>query len=190
MGDVLHAMPAVAALRELHPEWLIGWAIEPAWRELLQAESEIHDVAWRLAGRGAQRPLVDRWYPVPTREWKRRPLSLNTLAGDRRAAAGAARRPVRSLRRYAGVDPVGGGGADGWGGSVCRGCEAAGGSGGVVLRAEDQAERGACGGAGLRVAGRGGGRDAAAREGDVAGGSCGGAMVRCTAGRRTESGLC
>jgi heptosyltransferase I len=31
MGDVLHAMPAVAALRELHPEWVIGWAIEPGW---------------------------------------------------------------------------------------------------------------------------------------------------------------
>ena len=34
MGDVLHAMPAVAALRELHPDWVIGWAIEPGWREL------------------------------------------------------------------------------------------------------------------------------------------------------------
>lgn len=87
MGDVLHAMPAVAALRELHPEWRIGWAIEPAWRELLQAESDVHDVAWRFSGRGAQRPLVDRWYPVPTREWKRRPVALNTLrdiAGLRR----------------------------------------------------------------------------------------------------------
>ena len=79
MGDVLHAMPAVAALRELHPDWRIGWAIEPVWSELLQAESEIHDVAWRLSGRDARRPLVDRWTPVPSREWKRRPLSLSTL---------------------------------------------------------------------------------------------------------------
>ena len=79
MGDVLHAMPAVAALRELHPEWVIGWAVEPAWRELLEAESETHDVAWRFSGRGAHRPLIDRWSSVPTREWKRRPLSLNTL---------------------------------------------------------------------------------------------------------------
>src|SRR5437667_145669 len=37
MGDVLHVMPAVAALRELHPDWVIGWAIEPGWRELLGA---------------------------------------------------------------------------------------------------------------------------------------------------------
>jgi heptosyltransferase I len=79
MGDVLHAMPAVAALRERHPDWEIGWAIEPVWRELLQAESEVHDVAWRFSGRDWRRPLVDRWSPVPTRDWKRRPFSLKTL---------------------------------------------------------------------------------------------------------------
>ena len=79
MGDVLHAMPAVAALRELHPDWRIGWAIEPVWSELLQAEVETHDVAWRFSGRDSRRPLVDLWSEVPTREWKRRPLSWNTL---------------------------------------------------------------------------------------------------------------
>jgi heptosyltransferase I len=80
MGDVLHAMPAVAALRRLHPDWFIGWAIEPAWRELLQADSETHDVAWRSSGRDPRCPLVDLWSPVPTRAWKERPLSLNTLS--------------------------------------------------------------------------------------------------------------
>jgi heptosyltransferase-1 len=79
MGDVLHAMPAVAALRERHPDWVIGWAIEPVWRDLLQAESDVHDVAWKLSGRDSRRPLVDRWSSVPTREWKRRPFSLTTL---------------------------------------------------------------------------------------------------------------
>ncbi len=91
MGDVLHAMPAVAALRELHPEWRIGWAIEPVWRELLQAETEVHDVAWRTAERNPQRPLVDLWSSVPTREWKRRPYSPRTLrdiAGLRRELQG------------------------------------------------------------------------------------------------------
>jgi heptosyltransferase-1 len=79
MGDVLHAMPAVAALRERHPDWEIGWAIEPVWRELLEAETQVQDVAWRLSGRDSRRPLVDRWSPVPTRDWKRRPFSLNTV---------------------------------------------------------------------------------------------------------------
>jgi heptosyltransferase-1 len=79
MGDVLHAMPAVAALRKLHPDWRIGWAIEPVWHELLEAESETHDVAWRFSGRDSRRPLVDLWHQVPTREWKRRPFSSSTL---------------------------------------------------------------------------------------------------------------
>jgi heptosyltransferase I len=79
MGDVLHAMPAVAALRALHPDWWIGWAIEPVWSELLHAESEVHDVAWRFSGRDARRPLVDLCHRVPTREWKQRPFSFSTL---------------------------------------------------------------------------------------------------------------
>ena len=54
MGDVLHAMPAVAALRELRPEWEIGWAIEPKWRELLAAGKG------SLAGRGV-RDAVGEW---------------------------------------------------------------------------------------------------------------------------------
>jgi lipopolysaccharide heptosyltransferase I len=68
-------MPAVAALRELHPDWRIGWAIEPVWRELLEAGSETQDVAVR----DLQRPLVDLCHRVPTRAWKQRPFSLNTL---------------------------------------------------------------------------------------------------------------
>ena len=91
MGDVLHAMPAVAALRMRHPDWRIGWAIEPKWSELLQADSEIHDVAWQSSGRDARRPLIDLWSSVPTREWKRRPVSLPTfrdIAGLRRELRG------------------------------------------------------------------------------------------------------
>src|ERR1700739_3724409 len=87
MGDVLHAMPAIAAMRERHPEWVIDWAIEPAWSELLEATSD----GDKSAARGARRPLVDRWIGVPTREWKRRPVSSMTLreiAGVRRQLRG------------------------------------------------------------------------------------------------------
>jgi heptosyltransferase-1 len=72
MGDVLHAMPAVAALRQRHPDWFIGWAIEPGWKELLESGS--------VTERGLQMPLVDHCYPAPAREWKRRPFSLETMA--------------------------------------------------------------------------------------------------------------
>jgi len=82
MGDVLHAMPAVAALRQRHPDWFIGWAIDPCWRELLQSSG--------AAQRGTAMPLVDRCYAVPTRDWKRRPGSLATLSSIR-----AVRRELR-----------------------------------------------------------------------------------------------
>jgi heptosyltransferase-1 len=78
MGDVLHAMPAVAALRDLHPEWFIGWVIEPAWSILLQASTDHHRIDHET-GRSGSRPLVDRWHPYPAREWKRRPFALSTL---------------------------------------------------------------------------------------------------------------
>ncbi|RXH57068.1 glycosyltransferase family 9 protein [Granulicella sibirica] len=63
MGDVLHAMPAVAGLRKAHPDWRIDWALEPRWRDLLVAEGEVSG------------PLVDSVIPVRTREWKRLGLS-------------------------------------------------------------------------------------------------------------------
>jgi lipopolysaccharide heptosyltransferase I len=75
MGDVLHAMPAVAALRERHPDWFIGWAIEPRWLPLLRADSDVS----RPFERGPAMPLVDRTYLASTREWKRRPFSPETM---------------------------------------------------------------------------------------------------------------
>lgn len=69
MGDVLHAMPAVAAMRLLHPDWRIGWAIEPRWRPLLEGNTQGRPML----------PLVDVIHEVPTRDWNRRPVSLTTL---------------------------------------------------------------------------------------------------------------
>jgi heptosyltransferase-1 len=77
MGDVLHGLPAVAALREKIPDCFIGWAVEPRWSALLVA-SPPHlnrDKAAIEMGH----PIVNRIHPVPTREWKRRPFSFATL---------------------------------------------------------------------------------------------------------------
>ena len=67
MGDVLHGLPAVAALRERLPDCFIGWAIEPRWKDLLPAAT--------CDGRA----VVDRIHLVPTREWKEKPFSMGTL---------------------------------------------------------------------------------------------------------------
>ncbi len=37
MGDVVHALPAVTALRAALPDAHIGWAIEERWAALLSA---------------------------------------------------------------------------------------------------------------------------------------------------------
>jgi heptosyltransferase I len=73
MGDVLHALPAVAMLRRALPEAQIGWVIERRWRELLCAPGI------ELAGsRGAGRPLVDEVHLVDTRAWRKRLLGAET----------------------------------------------------------------------------------------------------------------
>ncbi len=79
MGDVLHAIPAVAWLRSQLPEAFIGWAVEPRWASLLQADDA-------LPGTPGM-PLIDRLHHVHTRDWSRQPLSPATL------------RSIRDLRR-------------------------------------------------------------------------------------------
>ena len=71
MGDILHGMPAVAALRNALPGCEIGWAIEPHWSPLLQSAS--------ATAHASSMPLVNRIHTVPTREWKGRPFSFATL---------------------------------------------------------------------------------------------------------------
>jgi heptosyltransferase-1 len=75
MGDILHALPAVTALRLAHPEWVIDWVVEPRWRALLAATSETDS----NSNRSPSRPLVDRLYFASTQEWRKAPLSPKTL---------------------------------------------------------------------------------------------------------------
>ena len=76
MGDVLHAMPAVAALRERHPDWFIGWAIEPRWSDLLQITGDPGDLSQGVGP--TARGMIDRWYKVAAGAWKRKPFSVST----------------------------------------------------------------------------------------------------------------
>jgi heptosyltransferase-1 len=74
MGDILHALPAVTALRLAHPEWVIGWVVNPRWRALLTAVA-----GDQQAARGTEQPLVDQIHFAAAKEWGRRPLHAQTL---------------------------------------------------------------------------------------------------------------
>src|SRR5205085_2956750 len=71
MGDVVHALPAVAALRAELPSTHIGWAIEERWAELLCGSETCE-------ARGPAMPLVDALHFVNTRAWRAAPLSDET----------------------------------------------------------------------------------------------------------------
>jgi len=73
MGDIIHTLPAAAALRRAFPQATLGWLVEERWAELLCT------LRYPRSGRRSpQRPLVDRVHSVNTGEWRRSLLSFNT----------------------------------------------------------------------------------------------------------------
>ena len=71
MGDILHALPSVTALRQAHPSWVIDWVVEPRWQALLSATGATE--------RGPAQPVVDRLHFAATKLWRKAPLSRETL---------------------------------------------------------------------------------------------------------------
>jgi len=70
MGDILHALPAVAALRRAFPSATIGWAVEQRWSELLCTRG-----AESAASGTAEKPLIDTVHWINTVAWRRAPFS-------------------------------------------------------------------------------------------------------------------
>lgn len=94
MGDILHALPAVTALRLAHPQWEIGWVVEPRWQALLTAGAEDAGSGFRPA-----QPLIDRLHFAPAKQWGKRPLSPATLGQIR-----VLRRELRQCGYHAAID--------------------------------------------------------------------------------------
>jgi len=94
MGDIIHTLPAAAALRQAFPHATLGWLIEERWAELLCTLR--HPRAGR---RSSQRPLVDRVHVVNTAEWRRAPFSFNTW---QQMAAGLSQ--LRGIQYDAAID--------------------------------------------------------------------------------------
>ena len=113
MGDIIHTLPAAAALRQAFPHATLGWLVEERWAELLCT------LRYPRSGRrSSQRPLVDRVHSVNTAEWRHAPFSFNTwlqmasglseLRGIRYGAAIDFQGAIRSalLARWSGAHVV------------------------------------------------------------------------------------
>jgi ADP-heptose:LPS heptosyltransferase len=169
MGDVLHALPAVAALRRLHPDWFIGWVIDYRWKPLLEAEG-----CCPTPGRSEGRPIVDRIHEIPTQAWKHKPMTRTTLEGIMRL-----RRELRAEQYELCIDMQGlirsalVGSVSGSRRFIGRDWRA---TGAMALPAKDQDAGAACGRPGMRAGECGSMRDDSAWARDAAGRSSGGAM--------------
>src|SRR3974390_261566 len=73
MGDVIHAMPAIAALRRAKPDLKVGWLIEERWAELLCSRA-----AERMAPRSHLKPLADWVHVTDLSRWRRALTSRDT----------------------------------------------------------------------------------------------------------------
>lgn len=94
MGDVIHALPAAAALRKAWPDASIGWAVETRWAALLCARPEL-----RFDTPSEQKPLVDAVHTVNPRAWRAAPFSDETWRETRHALGG-----IRSSRYELAID--------------------------------------------------------------------------------------
>ena len=80
MGDVIHTLISVTALRNAFPAMRIGWIIEHRWAELLCAKNT------PLSGpRSPQRPLADFVHIVDTKRWRKALLNHETQLQIRQA---------------------------------------------------------------------------------------------------------
>ena len=99
MGDILHALPAVTALRLAHPDWRIDWVVDPRWRALLSGNdaedgtgngkprTRKADAELAPSARNPGQPLVDEVHFAPAKQWACRPLAPKTF------------KEIRQLRR-------------------------------------------------------------------------------------------
>ena len=74
LGDILHALPAVTAIRAALPDATIGWIVEENWSELLCADGK-----YAADALSAQKPVVNSIHTVNTRRWRRHVLESRTL---------------------------------------------------------------------------------------------------------------
>lgn len=77
LGDIVHTIPAVVAIRRSQPGYAIGWVVESAHRDLVEAVAPVDEV-----------------FAIRMRRWRKKPLSRQT-----RHELVSAVREIRSFAR-------------------------------------------------------------------------------------------
>ncbi len=94
MGDIIHAMPAIAALRRAKPDVKIGWLIEERWAELLCSRAAEYAMP-----RSQFKPLADWVHIANFKTWRRGLFAKQTWR-----EMGTLRRQVRDMRYELALD--------------------------------------------------------------------------------------
>ena len=67
MGDIIHTLPAVAALKRGHPGSHVTWVVEPQWAALLEGNPFVDRVV--LLRRGSGAGLLESWRELRSRRY-------------------------------------------------------------------------------------------------------------------------
>src|ERR1700724_3221369 len=67
MGDVIHTLPAAAALKQNHPGSHLTWLVEPKWMPLLEENPFIDRVI--ALQRGSMAGVLQTWRELRTRTY-------------------------------------------------------------------------------------------------------------------------
>jgi heptosyltransferase-1 len=92
MGDIVHTLPAVAAVKQAHPGAHLTWVVEPQWAALLEGNPSIDRVL--LLRRGSAAGLLESWRELRSERYD---FAIDFQGLLKSAAVAAAARPVRIL---------------------------------------------------------------------------------------------
>jgi len=67
MGDIIHALPAVAALKQGFPEAHLTWAVDPKWVPLLEGNPSVDDPL--LVRRSSRADIFESWRNLRSRRY-------------------------------------------------------------------------------------------------------------------------
>jgi heptosyltransferase I len=90
MGDIIHTLPAVAALKHGHPESRLTWVLEPRWAPLLEGNPFVDRVAFLR--RGSASEVLQSWRELRTESYD---FAIDFQGLIKSALVAAAARPAR-----------------------------------------------------------------------------------------------